>query len=123
MRKDGFHDPGPWSFIVQRRTIVLEVGSINLLVSATRLMAGIHPDIYQHFGLEPAESRIIVMKTGTNFQYYESMVKGIIRADCPGTAQGNLKLFDWERVPRPIYPLDAGKMDRWVADPDHKEAG
>jgi microcystin degradation protein MlrC len=120
-RKDGKHDPGPWGFIVQRRTIVLEVGSIKLLVSENRLMAGIHPDIYRHFGLAPEKAKIIVMKTGTNFQYYESMMKGLIRVDCPGIAQADLKQFDWVRAPRPIYPLDADQMDNWEAKPSVKE--
>lgn len=112
------YNPGPCSFITQRGTIVLEVGSIKLLISESRLMAGIHPDIYRHFGIEPAEAKIIVMKTGTNFQYYESIMKELMLVDCPGCSQADLTKFEWVRAPRPIYPMD--KMDNWKANPTMK---
>ena len=97
--------------IVQGKTVVLKVGSIYLLISDKRLLAGIHPDIYRYFGLEPAEAKIIVMKTGSNFQYYQSIMKSLIRVDCPGFAQADLKKFHWNRVPRPIYLLD--EIENW----------
>ena len=83
-------------------------------------MAGIHPDIYRHFGIEPAEAKIIVMKTGSNFQYYEPIMKELIRVDCPGVAQADLTKFEWVRAPRPIYPMDKDKMNSWEADPSLK---
>ena len=120
LMKGGKLSPGPCPFIIQRGTIVLEVGSIKLLISENRLMAGIHPDIYRHFGIEPAEAKIIVMKTGSNFQYYEPIMKELIRVDCPGVAQADLTKFEWVRAPRPIYPMDKDKMDSWEADPSLK---
>jgi len=121
LMKNGKPNPGPCPFVIQRGTIILEVGSIKLLISENRLMAGIHPDIYRHFGIEPAEAKIIVMKTGSNFQYYESITKKIILVDCPGVAQADLTKFEWVRAPRPIYPMDKDKMVGWEADPSVKE--
>jgi len=110
-RKIKKSDPGPWGLIVQGKTVVLKVGSIYLLISDKRLPAGIHPEIYRHFGLEPVEAKIIVMKTGSNFQFYQSIMKSLIRVDCPGFAQADLKKFYWNRIPRPIYPLD--EIENW----------
>jgi len=112
---------GGWPFMVQRASVILEVGSIKLLISEGRITSGRHPDVYRHFGIEPAEAKIIVMKTGTNFQYYESMTKEIIRVDCPGYGQGDLTKFEWKRAPRPIYPMDKNTMGDWQADPKVKE--
>ena len=112
---------GPLSFLVQRGTVIFEVGSIKLLISESRITSGIHPDIYRHLGIEPAEASIIVMKTGGNFQYYESITKKFIRVDCPGFAQGDLTRFEWNKAPRPIYPLDKDTMGDWKANPRVKE--
>ena len=51
LMKGGKPNPGPCPFIIQLGTIVLEVGKIKLLISENRLMAGIHLDIYRHFGI------------------------------------------------------------------------
>lgn len=110
----------PKAIITQLGAVILEVGSIKLLISEGRAPYGRHPDIYRHFGIEPAEAKMIVMKTGTNFQYYESMLKKVIRVDCPGYAQGDLTKFEWTRAPRPIYPLDKDSMDEWKANPCFK---
>jgi len=119
--KGGKPDIGISPFIVQRGTIILEVGSIKLLISESRLMAGFHPDIYRYFGIEPAEAKMIVMKTGSNFQFYEPIMKELIRVDCPGVAQADLTKFEWNRAPRPIYPIDRGKMEKWQANPTIKK--
>ena len=103
--------------LVQLGSVIMEVGSIKLLISEGRAPAGWHPDIYRHFGIEPAEARMIVMKTGTNFQYYESIAKKVIRVDCPGYAQADLTKFEWKRAPRPIYPMDKNTMGDWQANP------
>jgi len=105
---------------IQHGTIVLEVGSIKLLISESRYMAGIYPNIYYHFGIEPAKAKIIIMKTGTYFQYYESIMKELVLVDCPGVSQADLTQFEWARAPRPIYPIDKDKMDSWEADPSVK---
>ena len=83
-------------------------------------MAGIHPDGYRHFGIEPAEAKIIVMKTGANFQFYEPFIKKIIRVDCPGVSQADLTQFEWVTAPRPIYPMDKNKLDNWAGNPSVK---
>jgi len=109
-----------WNFMVQRGTVILEVGSIKLLISESRITSGRHPDIYRHFNIEPAEAKIIVMKTGTHLVSYESIVKEIIRVDCPGYSQWDLTKFEWKRAPRPIYPMDKDTMGDWQANPKVK---
>jgi len=121
LTKGGRKIVGSWNFMVQRGTVILEVGSIKLLVSERRITSGRHPDIYRHFGIEPAEAKIIVMKTGIEFGYYEPMVKKVIRVDCPGYTQADLTKFEWKRAPRPIYPLDKDTMSDWQANPKVKQ--
>jgi len=119
LMKGGKKIVGSWSFMIQKGTVILEAGSIKLLISESRITSGRHPGIYRFFGIEPNEAKLIVMKTGTNFRDY-NMVKKIIRVDCPGYAQGDLTKFEWKRAPRPIYPMDKDTMGGWHANPKLK---
>jgi len=110
-----------WSFMVQRGTVILEVGSIKIMVSESRIPSGRHPDIYRYFGIEPAEAKMIVLRTGCNFYYYDSIKKGVLRVDCPGYSQADLSKFEWKRAPRPIYPIDKDKIGDWQANPKLKQ--
>lgn len=95
------------------RTVLLEVGSIKLVVSEHRGVGGTDPEMYRHLGLEPAEAKMVVVKANDNFQMYSSMMKGLLRADCPGLGWWDLKQFNWVRAPRPLYPLD--ELPEWQA--------
>lgn len=88
------------------RAVQLEAGTIKLVVSEHEGIGGNHPIVYRHFGIEPATAKMVVMKTASNFQYYTEMASTIIRVDTLGPTMSHLEQFDWQQVPRPIYPLD-----------------
>lgn len=93
------------------RAVLLEVGAINIVVSEREGVGGNHPAVYRHFGLEPAATKIIVLKTASNFQYYADMTNAIIRVNTPGPTMSHLEEFAWQQLPRPIWPLD--EMRDW----------
>ena len=33
-------------------------------------------------------------------------MQGVVDADCPGPCSRNVALFDYQTIPRPIFPLD-----------------
>jgi microcystin degradation protein MlrC len=90
------------------RAVLLEAGAIRIVVSEREGIGGNHPVVYRILGLEPATAKMIVMKTAANFQYYAEMTSAVIRVDSPGPTMSHLEQFDWQRIPRPIYPLDEG---------------
>jgi len=94
-------------------TALLEIGSIRVVVSEHRGIGGTHPSVYRRHGIEPADAKMVVVKTASNFQYYADMTAEVIRADSAGTTQSHMENFQWKRLPRPIYPLDP--MDDWSA--------
>ena len=47
-----------------------------------------------------------MLKTASNFQYYAPMTSRVIRVDTTGPTQSDIMTLPWERIPRPIYPLD-----------------
>ena len=89
------------------RTVLLDLGAIRIVVSEREGVGGIHPIIYRRFGLRPEEAKAIIVKTAANFQHYQSMRSMVIRVDSPGPTTSHLERLEWQRIPRPIYPLDA----------------
>ena len=92
-------------------TVAFDVGPVTLLVTEFAGVAGIHPAVYRHVGVEPADAQMIVMKTASNFQYMTPFTTTMIRAATPGPTQSDIAELPWRRVPRPIFPMDA--MESW----------
>ena len=98
------------------RAVVLEIGPLRVVVSETRGVGGNHPAVYRHFGIEPADAQMIVLKTASNWQYYSEMTSEVIRVNTPGPTMSDLGQFDWQHLPRPIYPLD--ELSHWETEVD-----
>lgn len=94
-----------------RRTALLEVDQVKIVVLDHRSFAINHPVLYRHLGLDVSEAKLVVVKTASNFQFFRPWCQAIIRVDSPGMTQSDLTAFDWKRLPRPIYPLDA--LEDW----------
>ena len=85
---------------------VLAIGTIRLLLMS-RTVPTSDPEIYRAAGLEPATARIVVVKSPNLFRAaYGPFAKDIILLDTPGVSSPNLHRFAWQRIGRPIYPLD-----------------
>jgi microcystin degradation protein MlrC len=104
-----------WGTYDMGRSALVSIGNVKLLVSEHRGVGGIQPDMYRRFGLDPANAKIIVVKTTGNFQYYASMMKGVIAVDTRGISGWDLKTFTFEQAPRPLFPLD--EIGEWHARP------
>lgn len=92
-------------------TVAFDVGPVTLLVTEYAGVAGIHPAVYRHVGVEPADAQMIVMKTASNFQYMAPFTTTMIRAATPGPTQSDISALPWRRVPRPIFPMDV--LETW----------
>lgn len=89
-----------------RRTALLEVGNVRIVVLDHRSFAINHPVLYSHLGLDVSDAKMVVVKTASNFQFFQRRRHDLIRVDSPGMTQSDLTAFEWKRLPRPIYPLD-----------------
>lgn len=88
------------------RSVLLKSGHIYVVVTSLRAIGGNHPVVYRHMGLEPADAKMLVVKTASNWQYYSDMTSEVIRVDTPGATMSNMHAFNWKQLPRPMYPLD-----------------
>ena len=86
------------------RAVLLEVGSIKLMVSEFRGIGGNHPIVYQQFGVDPAKAKMVVVKTGSNWQFFREWTSEVVRVDSPGSTMSPLEKLPWKKIPRPIWP-------------------
>ncbi len=96
---------------------LLEIGNVRVVVSENVGVGGNHPSVYQSFGIEPANAKIAVLKTASNFQYYKESTTEVVRVDSVGPTMSHLEEFNWQHLPRPIYPLD--ELPFWQATPEN----
>lgn len=58
-------------------------------------------------GLKVADFRVVAVKSAVHFRHaFTPLVKTVYVASAPGLAPQELRLIDWRRCRRPIYPLD-----------------
>ena len=88
------------------RTVVFDVGPVTLLISELRGVAGNLPEVYRAFGVEPADYKMAVLKTASNFQYFAPIASRVIRLGTSGPGQSDVASLPWRRIPRPVHPLD-----------------
>ena len=103
------------------RVAVFDVGPVTLLISELRGVAGNVPDVYEAFGIDLADYKMAVLKTASNFQYFDRIASGLVRADTRGPGQSDVFTLPWQRIPRPVYPLET--ISDWRAHSSQPGAG
>jgi microcystin degradation protein MlrC len=88
------------------RAAVIEVGRIAVLVTE-RPAFTVDPALYRAVGLEPAEARIVVVKSPLQFRDgYGEIAKALWVVDTPGPSTANLARLTWTRRSRPLFPFE-----------------
>ena len=89
--------------------VCLGIGNLRLVLTEHAIW-GPQPSLFRKVDIEPFEAKIVVVKSGIGYQVtYGSVAKGVVHADCPGPGSRNVAHFDFQQIPRPIFPLDADK--------------
>ncbi|RIK47057.1 MAG: hypothetical protein DCC58_01225 [Chloroflexi bacterium] len=100
---------GRGTFASRGRTVVLEIGGPDGIELQLSELRG-HPNdlnYFRCFGIEPTERRILVLKSAAHFRAaFEPIATKVIEVDAPGISSPRLTQFPYERLRRPIYPLD-----------------
>ncbi len=77
------------------------------LLLLSRTGPGSTPLVYQSVGLEPADYKIVVVKSPAGFRAdYAPISKKVILSDCPGCALPHFKKLPFKELSRPLWPLD-----------------
>jgi len=76
----------------------IEAGNVQILLSSRRFPC-LEADIFRHLGIEPAQQRLIMVKSRGHFRAsFEPLCSAIIEVDAPGAANQNLSLYPYKRV-------------------------
>ncbi len=87
-------------------TAVLDVDDIRVILISYRWQT-LDPEMIRFVGLDPLAEKIVVVKSTIHYRAaFEPIAKEIIEVDAPGLSSSNLSRFAFERVRRPIFPLD-----------------
>jgi microcystin degradation protein MlrC len=88
------------------RTALLEVGGVDVLVGSHRQQP-YDPEAFRSQGITPEREGVLVLKSTVHYRAgFEPLVGAIREVATPGLCSPDLSAFEYEHVPRPIYPLD-----------------
>lgn len=100
---------GAGTFASRGKTVVLEIGGPGGIELQLTELRG-HPSDLNHFrafGIEPTQRRILVLKSAAHFRAaFEPIATKVIEVDAPGISTPRLTTLPYQRLRRPIYPLD-----------------
>ena len=87
-------------------TAAFDIGPMTIVVSSRRTEPYDH-GVFRTVGIDPARQRFLIVKSKTQFRpTYQPIAKGIVYCAGVGVATSDLSLFRFERLQRPIYPVD-----------------
>ena len=76
----------------------LEIGNVQVLLSQRRTACN-DADIYRNLGIDPAQQRLLLVKSRGHFRAsFEPLASKIIEVDAPGAANPNLHRFEYENI-------------------------
>ena len=87
---------------------LLRVGGIDIVTCSQRRQL-LDRAMLRTVGVDPATYRLLVAKSAVHFRAdLGPVASAILDGDTPGIHRPDFSCFDYERVRRPLYPLDAG---------------
>ena len=86
----------------------LQIGGVTVVVVSHRRQCA-DPVFFEMMGLDIAKARVVVVKSRGHFRggFDEFFThEQIVEVDLPGLTSPMLANFEWQRLPRPVIPLD-----------------
>lgn len=88
------------------RTVVLDTGPMILVISEGRVEP-FDVGVFTHCGLDPTKAKYVVLHSRQHFRAgFEPIASHIVLVSGPGVCTSDYDSLPFERLNRPIYPLD-----------------
>ena len=88
------------------RTAVIQVGGVAVILTERRIQP-YDAEVLRSVGIEPQTRKLIALKSAVHFRAdYTPIAHQILDVDTPGVHSPNLFNYDYQKLRRPIYPLD-----------------
>ena len=89
------------------RTAVIQVGGVEIILTERRIQP-YDAEVLRSVGIEPRTRKLIALKSAVHFRAdYTPIAHQILDVDTPGVHSPNLFNYDYQKLRRPIYPLDS----------------
>jgi microcystin degradation protein MlrC len=87
-------------------TATLKIGGMEVVVSSQRLQCS-DAEMLRIAGIEPSHRRLLVLKSAVHFRaHIGPLAAHIFDADTPGIHRPDFSMYEYEKLRRPIYPLN-----------------
>jgi microcystin degradation protein MlrC len=87
-------------------SVVLVIGSIQLLIMSYSTYDWADEQ-YRAAGLQPESAKFVGVKNMMNFRFgYRDRMQGYFVLDLPGPTPADMRLLPFQRICRPVFPLD-----------------
>ncbi len=87
-------------------TALLDVNDVKIILISYRWQT-LDPEMIRLVGIDPVAERILVVKSSIHYRAaFEPIAREVVEVDAPGLSSSNLARFEFERVRRPLFPLD-----------------
>jgi len=97
---------GRGSTVDMRKMARLVIGGVDVIVATGRSQT-LDPELFLLHGIDVTRYHVVALKSQQHFRAgFEGIAGDIIRVDTPGSTSSNLDSLPFERVKRPIWPLD-----------------
>ena len=88
------------------RTTVVQVGGVEIVLTERRIQP-YDAEVLRSVGIEPQTRKLIALKSAVHFRAdYTPIAHQILDVDTPGVHSPNLFNYDYQKLRRPVYPLD-----------------
>ena len=88
------------------RTVVIKVGGVEVILTEKRIQP-YDAEVLRSLGIEPTDRKLIVLKAAVHFRAdYVPISSQILEVDTPGVHSPDLFSYNYQKLRRPIYPLD-----------------
>lgn len=86
---------------------------LNVIVSSTRESA-FDAEVWRHIGIQPERLNVLCIPSFIAFLGdYKPISGGVVLADTPGASAVSPNKFDYDHIPRPLFPLDELQEDAY----------
>ncbi len=84
----------------------IRVAGIDVVLETTRAQT-FHPSLFRNLGIEPADRKIVVVKSSNHFHAgFAPIARDILYIDSGGPYPSDPRRVRYTRIPRPIWPID-----------------
>jgi len=88
------------------KTARLVVGGLDIIVGSSRQQT-YEPELFLLHGIDVSRCKIVALKSSQHFRAgFEPVAVAILRCDSPGATTNDFSLFPYERIRRPMWPLE-----------------